>query len=126
MNNVTTILIPIHSFVDLITNSSSETFIAATNKTVDTVKEIVNSLLALSKDTRNFDDLFLIDIVYPVDNDLYNKKTGGPSNEGYSESSLLITVKPGLSEEEEKLAEKIAKLLENFIGTYRIESMSEY
>ena len=39
------ISIPIHSFVDLITNSSSETYVTATKKTVKTLEELVDSLL---------------------------------------------------------------------------------
>lgn len=39
------IRIPIHSFVDLITNSSSETYVSATDKSIETIKNLVDELL---------------------------------------------------------------------------------
>lgn len=38
------IVIPIHSFVDLITNSSSETFVCCSQRTVDSVYELIEAL----------------------------------------------------------------------------------
>ena len=40
-------VIPIHSFVDIITNSSSELFICETKKSVDAVKETLVALANL-------------------------------------------------------------------------------
>lgn len=40
-------ILPIHSFVDLITNSSSELFISKSNKTVEAVREILIKLVEL-------------------------------------------------------------------------------
>ena len=42
MNNL--IIIPIQSFSDIITNSSSELFVLNTNNTIQKVKEILNSI----------------------------------------------------------------------------------
>jgi len=39
------LIVPVHSFVDLITNSSSELFICETKKSVDAVKKILKTLL---------------------------------------------------------------------------------
>lgn len=39
-----TIKIPVHSFIDLITNSSSETFVNASGQTVEAVYELIEAL----------------------------------------------------------------------------------
>lgn len=53
----------LHSFVDLITNSSSETFIQCTSSTQDAIKEIVNHLLIANNITNvTCDDIFDIDV----------------------------------------------------------------
>jgi len=38
------IIIPIHSFIDLITNSSSETYVCCDDKTVEAVYELIEAL----------------------------------------------------------------------------------
>jgi hypothetical protein len=52
----------LHSFVDLITNSSSELFVCNTEKTVESVKELLQQLLnchnAAAKDNCIFEDTF--------------------------------------------------------------------
>lgn len=67
------ILIPIHSFVDLITNSSSEVFVEATEKTVETVKDIINEVLKLQNSSKTADDLFSFTLV--MNDDRYNEET---------------------------------------------------
>jgi hypothetical protein len=73
-------IIRIHSFVDLITNSSTELFVSATDKSADTVREVINNILSLGGSTLRADDLFKIELViedpdayptktYPVDSD---------------------------------------------------------
>ena len=54
--------IPIHSFVDLITNSSTEIYVEATESTVSAIKELVNSLLKAGGSTLTCDDLFTISL----------------------------------------------------------------
>ncbi len=69
--NKNSLVILIHSFSDLITNSSSETFISVNGHAIKTVKELVNLLLSCDKkegeSKLTFDDLFEADIVFPVD-----------------------------------------------------------
>lgn len=64
--NTPTIYIPIHSASDLITNSSSETFIRATDASVTQVKEIINSLLKLGDSNQSADDLFEFKLLYTL------------------------------------------------------------
>jgi|LakMenEpi03Aug12_release.lakeMendotaPanAssembly.Ray.scaffolds.fasta_scaffold53998_3 hypothetical protein len=47
-----------HSFVDVITNSSSELFVCNTDKTIDLVKDILKELLYKHDPKLNFDDCF--------------------------------------------------------------------
>ena len=58
------IYIPIHSFVDLITNSSSEVFVSDTESTVNALKEAVNAMLKLTKSDKTCDDLFDVKLCY--------------------------------------------------------------
>lgn len=64
------LLIPVHSFVDLITNSSSEVYVEATDATIKGIKKLVNHLLQLTAPSPTAhvmltaDDLFDIDVVY--------------------------------------------------------------
>lgn len=74
--NTNAIYIPIHSFSDLITNSSSETYIQASDSSIKQAKEIVNSLLKVGGSTQSADDLFEFDLVYllsDIDKNLENK-----------------------------------------------------
>lgn len=50
------LLISSHSFVDLITNSSSELFICDTNKNVETIKQIIQKLAKLYNDKMDLKD----------------------------------------------------------------------
>ncbi len=52
--------IRIHSFVDLITNSSSESFVAANERTLETVRKIINETLKAGGSTKTCDDLVLL------------------------------------------------------------------
>lgn len=89
--------IPIHSFVDLITNSSTEIYIQSTDKTVDMVKNLVNAILDASGSTYTCDDLFVI-------------KSGGGDNERVPNSLTVELVNPKASPETQAVAEAIRKL----------------
>lgn len=54
----TTFIVNNHSFVDVITNSSSELFVCNTEKTIDLVKDILKELLYKHNPKLNFDDCF--------------------------------------------------------------------
>lgn len=63
-NNMNPIYIPIHSFSDLITNSSSETYVSVTNATVETFKNIINTCISLGGGNQTADELFEFDFCY--------------------------------------------------------------
>ena len=52
------IIIPFHSFIDVITNSSTEIFVNTHSKTIEYAKNLVNSLLEAAKSDKTADDLF--------------------------------------------------------------------
>lgn len=56
------LVVSTHSFVDLITNSSSELFVCDSKKSLDAVKELLATLLknhdAIEKEEHSFDDVF--------------------------------------------------------------------
>lgn len=62
----TNIIIPVHSFVDVITNSSSEVYVMASESTIKSIKAIVNHLLAVGRSQQTADDLFEFDLVTDV------------------------------------------------------------
>lgn len=49
------IIIPVHSFVDVITNSSSELFVLDTNKSVEMVENIIINYWNQIREEKNFD-----------------------------------------------------------------------
>lgn len=124
----TKITIPIHSFVSLITNSSSEIFVNASESTVNSIKEIINSLLALGGSNLKSDDLF--DVYLEVmDYNTYkyiredspevaNAKTSSYDN--YSESNVSVKVKDGVTD---KNAETAAKLLTHVTNLFSFDAV---
>ena len=58
------IIIPIHSFVDVITNSSSEVFVTCNKKTIEVVKSILKLFLENANISTPVEDLFVVELVY--------------------------------------------------------------
>lgn len=95
--------IPIHSFVDLITNSSTEVYVNADNGTIQAVKELINNILQGSGSTYNCDDLFDITL---------------DGNEDDVTHGIVVTAKsdvPNLSN-----VTAAAKILSNLTGLFDI------
>lgn len=53
----------IHSFVDLITNSSTEIYIQADQGTLDAIRKLVNDLLSVGDQKLGADDLFTFELL---------------------------------------------------------------
>jgi len=73
-------IIRVHSFVDLITNSSTEIFVSANDKSAETVQAVIDNILALGGSVTKAKDLFTVELVvedpdsyptkfYPVDSE---------------------------------------------------------
>lgn len=100
------IKVPIHSFVDLITNSSSETFISATDKTVEAVYEIIDGLFNQA--------------AYPnlSSRDFFEVKVDGQGSS--SVSNIEVVAKNPNDPRSKAVAEAFGKLFDS------IEGYSEY
>jgi len=59
-DNMNSISIPIHSFLDLITNSSSETYVTSDRQTVTSIKSIIDAVLKAGGSTKTCDDMFMV------------------------------------------------------------------
>jgi hypothetical protein len=57
------ITIKIHSFIDTITNSSTSIYVEATQNTIDTIKDLVTTLLKIGGSNKNADDLFDFELI---------------------------------------------------------------
>jgi len=114
----TSIILSIHSFVDLITNSSSETYITASDKTVKVVKDIIKLFLENANIATPVDELFDVKLVYTREEyDEKKKKYVEWEHEGTSEytpSRVKISVKPGVTDFGE-----LVKVLNNLNGAFQ-------
>jgi len=127
-----TLIIPIHSFIDVITNSSSEVFITSDEKTIAAVYALVDNILKFAGSTKNSAELFDIVIV-----DYYYNKTRaeleaevaeGKFDEGElrhlfdgsdNPPKTNIRVTPKIDTPETQAA---AKTLSNLTGIFSIEA----
>lgn len=129
-------IIKIHSFVDLITNSSSEIFVRANDKTIETIKQLINGLLKMANSELTADDLFEFKLIissYYDDNDKMYKNIDPDSNEGKeilqnSDESgrgvnVKIIVKPKIMGDEN--SELVAKILSNLTSLFVIAEMDQ-
>ena len=149
MANMNSIYIPIHSFVDLITNSSSEIFISANKSTIKAFKEIIDSLLKISDPNTQFtaDALFEFELGTMVDIDpvpkgfkatgiygevflteeQHNTLSEDPEYQEqlyeYTELKQILKVTPKTdSKETKKIAEKLTALH----NAFEAEDVSQY
>jgi hypothetical protein len=128
--------------VSLITNSSSEIFVAADEKTVKAIKEVIDNILKLSNSDLTCDDLFTVEIDYQkyyddYDGDCdYDDESDEDSEDSKSKKltpkqffkkdqdndygrdvSLLVKCTDPTSE----LGKKTAKVLSDLTGLFTIE-----
>jgi hypothetical protein len=101
------ISIRLHSFADLITNSSTSIYVAASESTIKSVKEIVNSVLKIGGSTLTADDLFTFEL----------SKDEDGSNEYYDQVDLIVKPKDITSVE----GKTVAKILSNLTGLFNID-----
>jgi hypothetical protein len=120
--------ITIHSMVDLITNSSSETFITATGSTVKIVKEIINKVLKLGKSEFTADDLFEFKLIAEIyDEETGNEETKEVTNKMIAdwegdESPPTVTLEVKAKNIEDKLGKETAKLLSSLENLFEIST----
>lgn len=94
----TSLILNVHSFVDLITNSSSETYITATDKTVAAVKNIVKLFLENANISTPVDELFDIKLVCTEYNGDTDKEEDREGTSDYAPSRIKVSVKEGVTD----------------------------
>lgn len=115
------ITIKIHSFIDIITNSSTEIFIQATNATIKNIKSLIDSVLVISGSTMKCDDIFDISLKseHPYGNDYEEIEE---QDDYYSdEYVMVISAKPKI---EGKEADDASKILSNITNIFSSKEIS--
>lgn len=117
------IKIAIHSYVDLITNSSTEIYVSAHDKTISAAKAMVNKVLAAAGSDKIADDLFDFALTVTVTNEKTWKESEvdvkspegkeALENEEQPELHLLVTAKVD-SPDANAAAKALSKLSELF------------
>lgn len=117
-------IIPIHSFVDLITNSSTEIYIQATTKTVESVKEIINNLLKVNGSSYTADDLFEISLFNSslADRIEWDGEDANTEEGEYDNIELKVKAK----DSDNELTSATAKLLSTLFSTLSIDARENY
>jgi hypothetical protein len=95
--NMKSIVINFHSFVDLITNSSSETYITASDKTISAVKDIIKLFLEAANIATPVDELFDVKLVCTDYSD-DDKEIEREGESEYRPSRVKVSVKPGVTD----------------------------
>jgi len=103
-----TLKINVHSFIDVITNSSTEIYVSVGTNTVNFIKNIIDTTLKMAKSDLRSDDLFIFDI-----------ESDGENWYGYEESSLIVTTKENVPAEAKEIAKNIT---ENLLNIFDMEA----
>jgi len=114
---LTSIKIHVHSFVDLITNSSTEIYIMASDKTIKTMRKLVNDILVAGKSNYTCDQLFSIEI----DKEEFEAYYDQPYDEwaqGGESRNVQVVVKSLVKDEE--AADEAAKVLSSLTSMFEI------
>lgn len=123
----------IHSYINLITNSSTEIFISANEKTLAAIRSIVDNVLAAGGSSSKADDLFSFELVvedpdsYPTKHYLVDSPEGQKiidDNEDANEyrgskRAVRVTAKVGV---EGRSLDDTAKVLSNLAGLFEIDA----
>lgn len=117
---------PVHSFVDLITNSSTELYIEATEKTVESIKELVNKILSLGGSKLTCDDLFTVEIDKAGFEENYSQPYDEYVKEEYSERNHDVGLIVKCRDENSELGKETAKVLANLCAMFHLQASANY
>jgi hypothetical protein len=109
------IIIPIHSFSSIITNSSSESFVCASKETVNAVKGLLSVFLQSSGSPHKVDEVFFVALAqlqYNDDDEEVEVITDNPSYEGCNAPYVVIKANPGF-ESCQPIAENLKKVIDS-------------
>ena len=107
-----------HSFIDIITNSSSEIYVQASENTVKVVKTLVDSILKMSDSYLTCDDLFDIRLELPSDQGEDEEYDENPDQfySDYGNRGIIVTAK-----NQAEHSVQAANILSNLTGIFSIE-----
>lgn len=95
-------MINIQSVSDLITNSSTEVFIVYEEGNINSIKELVNSILSLNGDGKTFDDYFTIEMSLNYDDLEYAMDALMDNDESEEKFPEIIAYKDVLDDYKER------------------------
>jgi len=98
-NSYATYLIPFHSFISLITNSSSEIFVCAGDDTAKAIEKLIDNVLRVSGSSVRSRHLFKIDCVDEIR--YTNKATGKRVRELFNAEELKSELAAGVFDQED-------------------------
>lgn len=106
-----------HSIVDLITNSSTQLYIEATESTIKAIKELIDNILLFAKSKHTFEDLFTIEL-NPDDVAEYKDQEEDKYESNYKNISLIVKSR----NTDSPAGKAAASVLSNLTGLFNIES----
>lgn len=106
------LIIPFHSFVDVITNSSTQIYVQAGDNTIKALKELIDNILKSGNSQATADDLFEFSLA-PLDEYQQKREDSGE----YYSKALIIKSKQGTES-----SEAAAKVLSDLTNLFNIEA----
>jgi len=102
------LIVPIHSVVDVITNSSTQIYVQFRESSIATIKELIDNILLIGNSDLKSDDLFEFEILDPyLDEKRYEDCTLYCSDEGLINDSMEYTEQELIIQEQLENIEKI-------------------
>ena len=106
------ITINVHSFIDIITNSSTEIYVQATEQTVKNLIALIDSVLAIGGSKLKCDDVFLITL---------NSEDEDEDDDYYDEGTrVFLEAKPLIDTEHAKIASTILCKLQDLFEAVEV------
>jgi hypothetical protein len=125
-----TIIIPFHSFVDVITNSSTTIFVGCHDNTIKYAKELIDTLLKTMGSDKKADDLFEFEVQSVNRDDIIDRTlTDGEFHDGELDDELkeMGIDMSGFDEMEEKKQEEIVnKIVDKILAGELDYESNEY
>lgn len=110
--------IKIHSFIDVITNSSTEIFVGTHSNTVSMLKDFINNILSVAESDKTADDLFKFEMMpaavkYKLEElDTEDIDEMHDYDDDYYGDDVLRLVPKGTAGEEKDIIDEIQRMFE--------------
>lgn len=118
----------LQSFNDIVTNSSMEVYQEATDYTVNSIKEIIDTILKIAQSDKKCDDLFTITIDYDEMYDEYFDRYIGYLDNYIKDESFIAEVNKIYEENDSKTHEEIYNIFvsKGFVTEGKLISFDEF